>query len=207
MCRNLRSLQISCVLLLVVGVTGALAQPLQPELQKPEARLTQPAVVLQPLVAGAEFEDKPVPDGVVLRQRVPDLPLIIDGSFFMPEQIRLFDGQPLHFYVDEATMAEGVLYAFTSRAGLREFLVESHRLKADPGKLPGDQPLRTVTGRAMTGGAGVVIFYENSNWGGSFFWVPAGYTATFGSSWWDNKISSTLLQTGPVSRVHPRLVG
>ena len=202
MFNNVRSLRILCVLLLVVGVTGAQAQLLQPEMPEmpePEARLTQPGLVLQPIALGSEFEDKPIPEGAVIRHRVPELPLIIDGSFFTPEQIRFFDGQPLHFYADEATMAEGVLYGFTSRAGLREFLVAGHRLPAD--RETSDQPLRTVTGKAMTGGTGVVIFYENSNWGGSFFWVPVGYTATFGSSWWDNKISSTLLQTSPVSRV------
>lgn len=201
MFNNVRSLRILCALLLVVGVTGAQAQLLQPEMPEmpePEARLTQPGLVLQPIALGSQFEDRPVPEGTVIRHRVPELPLIIDGSFFAPEQIRFFDGQPLHFYADDATMAEGVLYGFTSRAGLREFLVDSHRLPADQD----NQPLRTVNGQAMSGsGTGVVIFYENASWGGFFFWVPAGYTATFGGSTWDNRISSTLLQNGPVSSV------
>jgi hypothetical protein len=49
---------------------------------------------------------------------VPQVPVIIDGVRYEPEQIHLFDGQQLGFTVGQ----DGQLYAFTSYRALADFL-------------------------------------------------------------------------------------
>src|SRR4030042_5845214 len=65
-----------------------------------------------------------------LVHKEPEVPFIMAGVMYQPEQIHLFDGHRLGFTVGE----DGLLYAFTSYDSMRDFLSErsvSTSLKVD----------------------------------------------------------------------------
>ncbi len=53
---------------------------------------------------------------------VPQVPVVIDGELYQPEDISLFNGQRLHFTVG----SDGTLYAFTAAEELEKFIAEEH---------------------------------------------------------------------------------
>jgi hypothetical protein len=53
-------------------------------------------------------------------QVVPQVPIIIDGVLYKPEDITLFNGHRLRFTIDD----EGNFYAFTTVEGAEKFLVD-----------------------------------------------------------------------------------
>lgn len=72
----------------------------------------------------AEFEKlyPPDRDAEKIVHPIPERSIIIDGTRYNPEDISQFDGQVLRFIEDERTEKEGVLYAFTTREGVEDYM-------------------------------------------------------------------------------------
>ena len=124
----------------------------------------------KPMAANESFE---------VRHAVPEIPLLIDHVVYSPEEIGLFDGVPLHFLMCRASIAESVLYAFTSRKEM--FDRAKNCLITDPSMIVREVPEK--------GGAGIV-FYEDERWNGASYFLPQGQYVVLDGTWWDDRISS-----------------
>ncbi len=58
------------------------------------------------------------------------VPVVVDGLPLEPWEISQFDGQQLHFVLDEFALKAGEIYAFTTLEGLRTYLEHSEKLSA-----------------------------------------------------------------------------
>jgi hypothetical protein len=121
---------------------------------------------------------------------VPQVPVIIDGVRYKPEQIHLFDGKQLGFTVGK----DGQLYAFTSQAVLEKFMDNNGTAE----KLRLDSPDS--------------VFYENINyeWQSYVLWVPPG-VSLYSLGPMNNMISSMkiniLADNGCTLFDYPNLLG
>lgn len=124
---------------------------------------------------------------------VVDRPLVVDGEQYAPEEASRFDGVPLIFVVDRNALNDGAVYAFTSHKTLEVYLDLAHgqRLAAEDSPMG---PLPTVVKPAVPQKAScpltIAYFYEHVDYGGANMTVVAGQSITFGSSWWNDRISS-----------------
>jgi hypothetical protein len=106
---------------------------------------------------------------------VPQVPVVIDGKLYKPEEISLFDGQRLHFTVG----SDGVLYAFTIAEGLEKFIEEESDQQALQGSTIGIEST----------GYGYGHFYWDWWYGGSSLNVGEGIQIG-NLGYWNDKISS-----------------
>ncbi len=111
---------------------------------------------------------------------IPQVPVLIDGVLYEPEEIALFNGQRLRFAVD----SEGVLNAFTSVEGIEQFIAEES-----------DQPAPQGTPTMGIESTGYGRFYEHWWYGGSRLKVSGGIgIGNLGS--WNDEISSVAVDDG-----------
>jgi hypothetical protein len=111
---------------------------------------------------------------------VPPCPVIIDGIKYQPEQIYLFDGQQLGFVAGD----DGLLYAFTTEAGIHRFIKGKNGLSASSEK--SKLPLSKDT---------MSHFYLDAFLAGDK--LDVAYTVDYSSlsSLWNNLISSLEVST------------
>ena len=103
-----------------------------------------------------------------LVHKEPEVPFILNGVLYQPEQIHLFDGQRLGFTIGE----NGILYAFLNYDVLRVFL--------------SDQPASTL----MRASSQYSVFYGCINFGGlDRLWVLPN-TTLHTLTYMDDDISS-----------------
>lgn len=117
-----------------------------------------------------------------LVQVVPQVPVIIDGVYYEPEDITLFNGQRLRFVVD----TDGVLHAFTTVKGLEQFVAEEF-----------GQPEPRDAGKGETrGGGGWFALYEHILYGGAerVLWSEGQADYTLG--YMNNRSSSLYVSVG-----------
>ncbi len=147
---------------LLVGVRTAAAQDVQPEGagyymkdgQTFELVVGKDAfwigTGLSPSELEALFPMSPEKEQAIVHV-IPQCPVVIDGVTYKPEDISLFNGHRLRF----AEGDDGTLYAFTTAAGLEDFLAEQNTgQRSDPFSS---------------------IFYKNWMYGGDIFTLNPGY--------------------------------
>ena len=112
---------------------------------------------------------------------VPQVPVVIDGKLYKPEDISMFDGQRLHFTVG----TDGVFYAFTTAEGLEKFIAEESDQQALQGSTMGIEST----------GYGYGHFYWDWWYGGSSLNVGEGIQIG-NLGYWNDKISSVRVDSG-----------
>ncbi len=110
---------------------------------------------------------------------VPQVPVIIDGVCYKPENIALFNGQRLRFTSDK----EGNLYAFTTVEGAEKFLVDKLMQSG----------LTTTLTQNGGGTRASVVLYENILYGGEAV-VITGIVDSLGD--FNDKASSFMVGQG-----------
>ena len=104
----------------------------------------------------------------------------------------------LHFYVDKQTETENVFYAFTSQAGLEQFLAKSRNIKVDldPKNLKELKELEEPKQEenSLKGICSPIQswakFYEHIYCDGEVRWLSVGHRVSLGNNWWNDRISS-----------------
>lgn len=186
------------LLVLLLTASAAFAQPSSRDESVSSLTLRLADAVEVPLITPMNEEtvrsvlDEGAPPSLAIRHSVPELPLVIDGVYYEPEEIRLFHGQPLHFYVSGDTWEEGVIHAFTSKASLADHIQQEKGLSAEKFL---KSRVRAASANAEKA-SNTAYFYEHNSWSGSVLPVECGYQANLGGTWWNDRISSTLGQSG-----------
>lgn len=64
----------------------------------------------------------------VIVHPIPQVPIIVNGVKMAPEEITRFNGQALYYLVDNQARANGVVYIFTSLAGIERHIYTTQTL-------------------------------------------------------------------------------
>lgn len=141
------------------------------------------AILLTFLVGNASFalaqtrNPRSVVDSVANQHPIPQVPIVVDGERMEPNEIRNFNGQELHYLVNEQALSEGVVYVFTSLE-MRQSFVNLANLQNSQ-----------IQPSACTF---YPSFYQGASYTGSAMTVVPGYSRSFSGSWssWNNTITS-----------------
>ncbi|MFC4585312.1 peptidase inhibitor family I36 protein [Sphaerisporangium corydalis] len=100
--------------------------------------------------------------------RPPSMAVVVDGVEHAPEDLRRFDGQPLHFVASRGAGGEPRLLAFTDDQPLRTALWVSSLLR--------EQERATSAASASAPFTkGQVQMFQHHNFDGDWFWLSAGF--------------------------------
>lgn len=130
----------------------------------------------------------PDSEEAVIVHQVPDYPVIVDGVRYEPAEITRFNGQVLRFVGDERAQKEGVIHAFTTVAGLEQYLQEQWGW-------PSSQ--ESTTADAQIAGFWT-NFYEHWWYGGAVFGSAPGVgwpDLRVAPAGWNDRISSVQVAT------------
>ena len=120
--------------------------------------------------------EKPAP----IVHAIPTLPIKLDGKRAAAESVKDFDGKPLHFVVDEASLAGEAISVFTEPRGAQDFIAKQ-----------GDQTVigaKGAKGRVVNIGTGsspqeiadaiggAIFLFQHINFGGSLWRFNTGAT-------------------------------
>lgn len=159
----------------------------------PEATVLRDSSLIAPIGPESLWTDSATQDPAPSRHAVPEMPLIIDASYYAAEEIHQFDGRALHFWVDRSSLEQEVIYAFTTKAALRDAMQQGER--STPA-LIGARPDRTPSRNSRD----AVLFFADADWGDASFFVPRGVPVDMSRTWWRGRISS-MMQVGTIAHV------
>lgn len=178
----------SLLTLVVLGLSGFQGTFAK---DKDQDQAAPPSAALEPLNPAVLFETPTTADSRPSKHKIPQVPVVIDGVRQAPEKIQQFDGQPLYFVLDKQAQQEGVVYVFTTRAKVREYL-ETQGLMPEAGTTA-VQPEHWDYNDPRS------LFYRDAKYGSNSMGVPAGYaysdlTKVYWGGWiwqdWSDEISS-----------------
>jgi hypothetical protein len=135
----------------------------------------------------------PASDDIV--HPIPQMPIVIDGVRYAPEEISQFNGRVLRYVLDQHGQSEGVIYAFTTLEGLTQYL------KAQWGWAPGSSSARSMGSaivRPMSDSYWTVFYADAYYAGSTILSAPNAAISDLStvSPGWNDRISSVKVATG-----------
>ena len=135
----------------------------------------------------------PVSDDII--HPIPQVPIVIDGVRYAPEEISQFNGRLLRYVLDQHSQAEGVIYAFTTLEGLTQYLKDQWGWEPTS---PSMRSMKSGIVRPMSDSYWTVFYADAYYAGSTILSAPNAAISDLStvSPGWNDRISSVKVATG-----------
>jgi hypothetical protein len=135
----------------------------------------------------------PVSDDIV--HPIPQMPIVVDGVRYAPEEISQFNGRVLRYVLDQHSQSEGVIYAFTTLEGLTQYFKDQWGWEPTS---PSARSLGTGIVRPMSDSYWTVFYADAYYAGSTILSAPNAAISDLStvSPGWNDRISSVQVSTG-----------
>lgn len=135
----------------------------------------------------------PVSDDIV--HPIPQMPIVVDGVRYAPEEISQFNGRVLRYVLDQHSQSEGVIYAFTTLEGLTQYFKDQWGWEPTG---PSARSLGTGIMRPMSDSYWTVFYADAYYAGSTILSAPNAAISDLStvSPGWNDRISSVQVSTG-----------